>query len=137
MNEFSEQRRHSRVSFFLVPVEREQVPIWVFVPPASPGTAGVVVNMSESGIQVLTTAESPLHSDRYAMRLIIEPEATEVAPFEGTVRRIWSRDLNALGTMHGMAFDNEHSDAAEFLRATRPGLEKKRWVRCVLIPQAD
>jgi hypothetical protein len=137
MNESSEQRRHARVTFFLIPVEREQVPFWVFLPPTSEGTAGVVVNMSESGIQVLTSVENPLRHEQYLMRLIVEADDSKVSPFEGPVRRIWSRDLNAIGLMHGMQFDDECSDAAEFLRMARPGLEKRRWVRCVLMPRGS
>lgn len=132
MSDSVEQRQHARVNFFLIPVEREQVPYWVFVPPETAGVAAVVVNMSEGGIQVLTNAESPLHEDRYAISLIVEPPTDHVAPFKGTVRRIWSRDLNAIEFIHGMQFEDDHSDAAEFLRVLRPGLEQRRWVRCLL-----
>ncbi len=132
MTEPVERRQHARVAFFLIPVEREQVPYWVFVPPTTAGVAGVVVNMSEGGIQVLTKAESPLNEDRYAISLIVEPTAGALAPFQGTVRRIWTRDLNAIEFIHGMQFEDDRSDAAEFLRVIRPGFEERRWVRCSL-----
>jgi hypothetical protein len=130
----ADARQHERVSFFLVPVERERLPVWVFVPESTgEGHAGVVVNMGEGGLQILTAAARPLTADLYDMHLIIG--APEDAPdFSGRVRRIWSRAVGSLGTLQGMQIESADSDAAEFLRAAAPSPHTRNWVRCVLRP---
>ena len=128
----TEQRRQPRVAFFLVPVEREQVPVWLFKPPAlADGVAGLVVNMSEGGAQVLTPVESPLGAGPYTLHLLIGQTDDEVSAFTGTVRRVWSQPLSNFAWVNGLAFEEPQSGAATFLQQFQPTMER-RWVRCLL-----
>lgn len=131
----AQRRRHNRVEFFLVPMQREQIPIWVFKPARHAEAAGgVVLDLSERGIRVLTRSEQPLEGSCYEMRLLLG-EDDSVPPFSGRVRRVWSQPLSALGLCSGFEFQDADSEAEQFLRhhlslpLTRG---QPRWVRCVL-----
>ena len=68
-----EQRKHERVNFFLVPVEREMVPVWVFKPDLDGQShAGLILNHSETGMQVLTGVDDDVEGERFAFMLLVE-----------------------------------------------------------------
>jgi hypothetical protein len=131
----AQRRRHERVEFFLVPVRREQIPVWVFKPARHAEAAGgVVLDLSERGIRVLTRSEQPLAGSCYEMRLLLG-EDERVPQFGARVRRVWSQPQSALGLCSGFEFQDADSEAEQFLRhhlslpLTRG---QPRWVRCVL-----
>jgi hypothetical protein len=52
-----DHRLHRRVEFCLVPERRERVPVWVSKPvDAVEAVAGLVMNLSGGGLQVLTAS---------------------------------------------------------------------------------
>ena len=62
----------SLTAFFLVPLKREQIPVWVFNPESlADGHAGLILNMIPGEIHVLTNADLPLTSVPYDIDLLL------------------------------------------------------------------
>ncbi|MEO6279797.1 PilZ domain-containing protein [Roseateles sp.] len=128
-----DQRRSPRVEFFLVPEEHEQLPVWVIKPEGlANARGGVVVNLSEDGLQILASAEPPLDARHYELRLLLG-EDDGVPLFSADVRRVWSRPLNQLVQLSGFEFESPNSEAEEFLLAQTAQITARKWVRCVLV----
>ncbi len=128
-----DQRRSPRVEFFLVPAEHEQLPVWVIKPEGmADARGGVVVNLSEEGLQVLTAAEPLLDAQHYELRLLLG-EDEGVPLFSASVRRVWSRPLSRIVQLCGFEFESSNSEAEEFLRTQTAQITARKWVRCVLV----
>jgi len=128
-----DQRRSPRVEFFLVPEEHEQLPVWVIKPEGlANARGGVVVNLSEAGLQILASAEPPLDAQHYELRLLLG-EDEGVPLFSAEVRRVWSRPLSQLVQLSGFEFTTPNSEAEEFLQAQTAQITARKWVRCVLV----
>lgn len=128
-----DQRRSPRVEFFLVPAEHEQLPVWVIKPESlSESRGGVVVNLSEDGLQILMAAEPPLDAQHYELRLLLG-EDEGVPLFSAAVRRVWSRPLSKIVQLGGFEFEASNSEAEEFLLAQTAQITARKWVRCVLV----
>ncbi|HEU6454557.1 MAG TPA: PilZ domain-containing protein [Roseateles sp.] len=128
-----DQRRSPRVEFFLVPAEHEQLPVWVIKPEGmADARGGVVVNLSEEGLQVLTAAEPLLDAQHYELRLLLG-EDEGVPLFTASVRRVWSRPLSRIVQLCGFEFESSNSEAEEFLRTQTAQITARKWVRCVLV----
>lgn len=131
---FSDHRSHRRVEFFLVPVAREQVPVWVFKPAgATEASAGLVMNLGEGGLQVLTASDDAPSRDAYEIELLLGEDDT-VPRFRGRVTRVWTREAPVAGWLSGLRFDDEHSSAEDFIRVYQSSAPARRWVRCLLVP---
>lgn len=128
-----DMRRFPRVEFFLVPEEHEQLPVWVVKPEdLAAARGGVVVNLSESGLQILAAAEPPLEGTHYEMRLLLG-EDEGVPLFTAPVRRVWTRPLSKIVQLGGFEFETPNSEAEEFLRVQTAQITARQWVRCVLV----
>jgi len=128
-----DQRRSPRVEFFLVPAEHEQLPVWVIKPEGlAEARGGVVVNLSEAGLQILASAEPPLDAQHYELRLLLG-EDEGVPLFSASVRRVWTRPLSRIVQLGGFEFDSPNSEAEEFLLAQTAQITARKWVRCVLV----
>ena len=113
---------------------REQVPVWVFKPAdALESSAGLVMNVSEGGLQVLTAADDALERPAYEMQLLLGEEEA-VARFRGRVTRMWTREATSSGWLSGLRFDDAQSPAAAFIRVYQATGGAHRWVRCLLVP---
>lgn len=131
-----DQRRFPRVEFFLVPDQHEQLPVWVIKPEAvSEARGGVVVNLSEAGLQILAAAEPPLDATHYELRLLLG-EDEGVPLFSADVRRVWTRPLSRIVQLCGFEFESPNSQAEEFLLAQTAHVTARKWVRCVLVERA-
>ncbi len=130
-----DHRRHRRVECFLVPDRREPVPVWVFKPvDAVEAAAGLVMNLSDGGLQVLTAPDDAPDHDAYEIQLLLgEDEA--VPRFRGRVTRVWTREAASAGWLSGLRFDDARSSAEEFIRAYQLSTPERRWVRCLLMPR--
>jgi hypothetical protein len=130
-----DHRTHRRVEFFLVPHRRGQVPVWVFKPvDAVEASAGLVMNLGEGGLQVLTASDdAPAHAAYEIQLLLGEDEA--VPRFRGRVTRVWTREATSAGWLSGLCFDDAHSSAEDFIRAWQAAAPERRWVRCLLLPR--
>ena len=130
-----DHRTHRRVEFFLVPDRREQVPVWVFKPAdAVEASAGLVMNLGEGGLQVLTASDdAPAHAAYEIQLLLGEDDA--VPRFRGRVTRVWTREAASAGWLSGLRFDDDHSPAEDFIRTWQAAAPERRWVRCLLVPR--
>ncbi len=131
-----EARRSERVQFFLVPMDRAQVPVWVFVPPQRQGhTVGLILNLSAEGLQVMTPSSEALEQGLFDVELLLGEDG-RLPSFSGTARLVWSRPLTKMGQLHGLAFTDGQAPAAAFLAQYKPSLAQQQWVRCLLRPWA-
>lgn len=129
-----EHRTRRRVEFFRVPAQGGQVPVWVFKPDdAIDASAGLVVDMGEGGLQVLTASDDPLDGARYEIQLLLG-EGDAVPRFRGRVARVWAREAGLAGRLTGLRFEQARSDAEAFIRAWQASAAQPSWVRCVLLP---
>jgi hypothetical protein len=129
-----EHRIHRRVEFFLVPDRRERVPVWVFKPAdAVDAIAGLVMNLSDGGLQVMTASDDALDRERYEIQLLLG-EDDAVPRFRGRVTRVWTREAASAGWLAGLRFDDERSSAEDFIRVYQSPTPERRWVRCLLMP---
>jgi hypothetical protein len=126
------------VEFFLVPIERGQVPVWVFKPvDAVEAVAGLVMNLSDGGVQVLTGASGSLERGAHEIQLLLG-EGESVPRFRGGVTHVWTREADGLGWLSGLRFDQASSPAEDFLRGYRAAGQdapSRRWVRRLLLPR--
>ena len=108
--------------------------MWVFKPAdAIDAVAGLVMNLSDGGLQVLTGSDEALQGSRYEIQLLLgEDEA--VARFRGRVTRVWTREADSAGWLSGLRFDDDRSSAADFVRVYQVGALGRPWVRCLLVP---
>lgn len=128
-----DQRRYPRVEFFFVPQANEQLPVWVIKPERETiGRAGVVVDLSEGGLQIAVEADEPLVAQHYELRLLLG-EDEGVPLFTADVRRVWSRPLNCSAQLGGFEFASTSSDAEQFLVAQTAHVATRRRVHCVLV----
>lgn len=135
-NPGSDQRRFPRVEFFLVPSEHEQLPVWVIKPEGlAQARGGLVVNLSEAGLQILAAAHPALDAEHYDLRLLLG-EDDGVPLFSALVRRVWSRPVSQHVQLGGFEFESANSQAEEFLRTQTVQITARKWVRCVLVDQA-
>jgi hypothetical protein len=129
-----DQRRFQRVEFFLVPEEGDYLPVWVFKPrELANERGGVVVNISEGGLQVMTGATPPLSAGQYELRLLTGEDESEPL-FKGAVRQVWQRGLSDTAQLGGFEFVQPNSLAEEFLLRQTTNVQERQWVRCVLVP---
>ncbi|MBL8279344.1 MAG: hypothetical protein JNL93_21945 [Pelomonas sp.] len=132
-------RQHARVDFLAAQHDAESLPGWVFKPVQfSQGPAGLVLNMSDGGLQVLTSATEPLTEAKYEVVLLlgradVDDEDEQVSWFNGVVERKWSRPVPRMGILHGMSFTARNSTAEQFLKGHQMELDNGHWVRCVLL----
>ncbi len=130
---FIDHRIHRRVEFFLVPDHQGQVPVWVFKPPdAIDAIAGLVVNVSDGGLQVVTAPDDAPDRESYEIQLLLG-EDEKVTRFRGRVARVWTREATGTGWLSGFRFEADRSSAEDFIRAYLSATPGRRWVRCLLI----
>lgn len=135
----ADQRRSERVCFFLVPVGREQIPVWVFKPgPQQNAIAGLCVNLSAGGIQVLTLTEDPLPEGPLQLQLVVDSDrADSPLGFTAPVQQVWQSPVGSREVLNGFEFRASSSDAQIFLAQFKPSLDRRAWVRCVISAEAQ
>ena len=103
-----ENRQYQRMQFFRLPKEQEFIPVWVFNSD-KPGQslAGLVVNMSETGIQILTAVNEQPEHQHYEITFLDESGSSErlhtIVPFR--IRYIWSESEHGMYTRSGFSFE--------------------------------
>ena len=96
MSDPANLRQHVRTDFLAAQHDADSLPGWVFKPVQfSQGPAGLVLNMSDGGLQVLTSAAEPVTEDKYEVVLLLgrsdmDDEDEQVSWFNGVVERKWS-----------------------------------------------
>lgn len=127
-----ENRQTKRVQFFVVPTgEHEVRPAWVKnTEEGKDGIAGMVVNMSETGIQILTEDEHTL-SDRYFRLGFGSDQLALPALGDCTVELVWSELTGGLHTCSGFRFvGTPPEDVSAFL--LRSQQDTQVFLRCEL-----
>ncbi len=143
MSDPAELRQHTRTDFLAAQHDADSLPGWVFKPVQfSQGPAGLVLNISDGGLQVLTSAAEPLDDSRYEVVLLLcradaDTDDEQVSWFNGVVERKWSRPVPRMGILHGLCFVARNSTAEQFLAGHRAALESGQWVRCVMLKIAS
>lgn len=128
-----DQRRSPRIDFFVVPDDEPQLPGWVTHPPgAAEPRGGIVVNLSEDGLQVMCAAEPVLDAPHYELRLLLGEDG-DTPLFTASVRRVWTRPLSRIVQLCGLEFESDSSQAEEFLRVQTTQVSARKWVRCELV----
>lgn len=128
-----ENRVYKRVQFFMVPAAEHEIrPIWVFNS-QNPGNslAGLVANMSESGIQVLTGIEEMPENTQYRLTFLMDENAGEVNLPDCHVQWVWSEPAAGLYTRSGFTFVNELEASLKAL-LDRVGNGEQLYLRCAL-----
>jgi hypothetical protein len=134
---FSERRKHARRQCFFITSERERIPVWVFAPPDDPDShVGLILDLSESGVRVLTAPDHPLETHLYALNLLVESADGPGDQLSCTVSRAWSERDGSLGLVSGLQFEDGTEAAAAFIAANPPSAKNRSWVRCTLRPLA-
>lgn len=128
----TEQRKDQRVEFFMVPVGHAHFPVWVFKPEGDEAAhAGLIVNASQSGIQVLTDIQQPLNHGDYVLHVLAE-DVGNGDGFRARVTRIWSEPVGSLYQRSGLAFSSGAEDILTYLETNTVKSDDHRWLRCTL-----
>jgi hypothetical protein len=127
-----ENRQFERSQFFLVQKEKDFLPIWVFKPEDNPsGIAGVLVDVSEGGLQILTQKVAPAKGQRFEMSLVNQIGGDETRLPPGMIDLVWSDDLGSIYTKCGFTFSSYSDDEIAMLIAHTSD-EGDKFMRCIL-----
>ncbi|MFZ6746681.1 hypothetical protein ACO0LC_25935 [Undibacterium sp. JH2W] len=130
----SENRRHQRVQFFLVPLGTHEIrPVWVFnSPDHADALPALLVNLSNGGLQVLTELESEMPSGQYQLSFLPDEAQPDMTLADCYIQLLWTEREAGMHTRSGFAFVEQmpadlqdlltHEDAA------------KLFLRCVIMP---
>lgn len=133
----SENRRHQRVQFFLVPLGTHEIrPVWVFNSPEhADALPALLVNLSTGGLQVLTELESEMPSGQYQLSFLPDEAQPDMALGDCQIQLLWTEREAGMHTRSGFAFTGQiptdlqdlltHEDAA------------KMFLRCVIMPVSE
>lgn len=132
MNNEIENRKFERTQFFLVQKEKDFLPVWVFKPEDNPsGIAGVLVDVSEGGLQILTQKVESVTGQRFEMSLINQIGGDEIRLPPGTIDLVWSNDVGSTYTKCGFTFSSYSGDEIALLIAHNSD-EGDKFMRCIL-----
>lgn len=128
-----DNRVHTRAQYFLLPGADGNAPVPVYSLRAAGDTLsvpGLVVDMSDGGLQILTSSRSQLADPEYSLEIVV---SEELRLERQRVRQVWSRP-DGVNTRTGFAFveQGSHVDRMEQLLRTA----EMRLLRCVLHPLA-
>ncbi len=133
-----ELRAHERVELAPAEMQPKQIPLWVYTSPEElDASNGLVMNLSQSGLQVMTGADR-VNGDHYEVRLMLDGQSEKSADseFSGPIRRVWSRDVRDAdfgdSQLSGFEFEHPDSPAEQFLRK-RGSSDRDGLVRCMLV----
>lgn len=126
-----EKRNHTRSQYFLIKDHDEAVPIYAFRDAADTAAIpALVVDISESGAQVLTTHTAELSHRVYNLELVAgEALATNLENFQ--IHLVWSR-ADGINVRSGFAFAKGQKTQPEL--ATVLSGVPHHVLRCVLHP---
>jgi len=130
----SENRRHQRVQFFLVPLGTHEIrPVWVFNSPEHANALpALLVNLSAGGLQVLTELESEIPAGQYQLSFLPDEAQPILAPDDCLVQLLWTEREAGMHTRSGFAFVEQiPPDLQDLL--THADAEKL-FLRCVIMP---
>ena len=126
-----ERRFSARVQFFQLATENQLTPIWVFQRTRENSTLGLVVDISDYGVQILTDKSTPLPNSAYELIAHSDAEAQAMYPSILVVRR-WSKAEGALYIRNGFLFDSPPKALPLITALRRTHSTNQPWYRCEL-----
>jgi hypothetical protein len=131
-----EHRADRGVECFLMHGDRERVPVWVFKPAdAVDALAGLVINLSDGGLRVLTASADVTAQTSFEIQLLLG-EDDSVPRFRGRATWVWTSEAAGSGWVSGLRFERNRSSADGFIRVYQSTASGRSWVRCLLLPTA-
>ncbi|RTL52753.1 MAG: PilZ domain-containing protein [Rhodocyclaceae bacterium] len=128
------EKRHSeRVQFFNARDESGIQPVWVFRQTRQDSILGLLVDISNHGVQIITSRDAAMDGDMF--QLVILDESEDGHYLTTLVNRRWHKDEGTLYLRHGFSFEEEDdiADAIHAIVAAGAGLSTGKWLRCELI----
>lgn len=126
-----EMRRSERVQFFQVPQADVVLPVWVFRRSGLETILGLLQDISEDGVQILTDKSCPVEDGCYLVD-VQAGEQQDAGHITLCVRHIWSKPDGSLYVRNGFAFESGEDSApamGQILAARESG---QIWLRCEL-----
>lgn len=129
-----DQRSAPRVQFFNLAQEKDFKPVWVFRSSAGTAVLGLLLDISESGVQVLSDKSAPLEAEHYLINL--QRSSASSSPFPTLeVHKVWSRMEGALYWRTGFTLV-AHPDVPAIVQRIQAAAEAgEKWMRCELMPR--
>ena len=132
MNNDIENRKFERSQFFLIQKENDFLPIWVFKPEDNPsGILGVLVDVSDGGIQILMQKNTLFAGQQFEMSLINQIGGDETKIHPAIIDLVWSNDVGSTYTKGGFTFNVNASQEISTLVSQTFDTEHK-FIRCIL-----
>ena len=125
-----EKRKSERVQFFQLGTGKNIQPIWVFSEDDTDAIAGLLLDISPEGAQVLINKSEELDGENYQMIIHLGEDSAE-APKAVNIRRLWSHPEGTLYIRNGFDFEEQYSLPAMPASAGTG----TSWLRCELLPR--
>ncbi|MFZ6850003.1 hypothetical protein [Undibacterium sp. RuRC25W] len=128
-----DNRNFHRVQFFRLSKNQGFIPVWVFNRDGDADSLpALVVDMSESGMQVLTSFEEKIRHSAYKLRILDEGEVQMDMPLLH-LKHIWSTPEGGMHVRSGFSFQNIDRDTV-VLVMDRMKSRDQQYIRCTLTP---
>ena len=128
-----ENRNFHRVQFFRLSKDQGFIPVWVFNRDEDEhSVSALVVDMSESGMQVLTSFEEKITHSRYQLRMLDEDEVHMDLPLI-QLTHVWSAPESGMHIRSGFSFQEIDRNTVGLL-IDRMKSRDLHYFRCVLTP---
>jgi hypothetical protein len=130
----ADNRIHQRVQFFRLPKDKEFIPVWVFHQ-ENDGHAGLVIDLSENGMQVLTAANEQPSRQNYDISFL-DDEGSTKSLHVLRLAYVWSetgQGLQGLYARTGFSFVATDAGLVKELQ-DRIHHNQQGFLRCVLRP---
>jgi hypothetical protein len=127
-----ERRLSERVQFFQQPGDDVAVPVWVFNHAKSDTILGLLLDVSDEGVQIMTDEAVPPLSDEF--QLIVQTDETaNINLAVATMHKLWSKSDGTPYVRHGFSFDGDINLTMllDCVFAARDS--GRQWLRCGLI----
>ena len=127
-----ENRSCQRVQFFRLPKEQGFIPVWIFNRENDNALSALVVDMSENGMQVLTSFDDKLSKSHYLMRLLDDENYLMEMPVIH-LTHVWSSAEAGIHIRTGFSFQAIDRDTVALI-IERMKARQQTYMRCVLTP---
>jgi hypothetical protein len=125
------KRVHARAQYFLIKHKDDLVPIYAFRGEQDVSSVpGVIVDLGEGGVQLLTAGVSNLAEQVYDLELVTEA-SSDASRSVARVQKIWSRE-DGINVRTGFSFSEPSSMGATWLGTLQAA--DNQLLRCVLHP---
>ncbi|GGX32903.1 hypothetical protein GCM10010946_07760 [Undibacterium squillarum] len=129
----AEKRQFQRVQFFRLTRDREFVPVWVFnKQPQDDAVTGLIVDLSDSGVQVMTVWEDRPQSSAWMVHLL-DNHGDRMQMPAVRLDYVWSAQHESLYARTGFRFHTAQEGAAGLLQALIAN-QPQQVLRCQLTP---